>query len=541
MKDIIYVTGHRNPDTDSIVAAIAHAEFLKRQGYLAVAGRLGSVSSETEFLLERFGFSDPIHIFSAKANVGDIDFEVPSLAKGETTIKEAIEKVLTVSNKSVFVVDKNKHLEGVVSISDLTSFWTIDEQTTTRLMSSVLLDNIIKTLDANSIHLAKEFKTNGKIHFFPNINGSIDGIKGGICIVSNEPSIQRACIDQKVALIIIVGEDWVDNLTLDLAIKNNINIIHTNLNPLSVSKLIYQAISIKYIMNTNSTCFHTNESVDDAINRITKTRFRAYPVLDEENRVVGSISRYHLFNAPKRKFVLVDHNEAKQSVPDIDDAEIIEVIDHHRIGGFMTLAPIKFQTMVVGATCTIIAKNFFDHNYELSKELAGLLLGGIIADTLNFKSPTTTKLDEEIANKLALISGEDSEELAKGLIEARPSILAKRFIELVYEDFKEFKIEGLKVGIGQTQCKSSTEFFTIEDKFGSYLEDIATMNKYDIIMVLFTKPSGSGSYYLIAGPKKNIVISEFKALESEKQFLKSYISRKKQIVPAISEFIREHK
>lgn len=533
----IFVTGHLNPDTDAIASCIAYANLKKELGYNCVAARIGHTTMETEYLLNRFGFEEPLHIYSGRCSISDIDIDDACLVTKDVTMKEALDLVLQRKNKGVFVVNEKKRLEGVVSVSNLTSLWTVNEEVLRELMSSVKLDNVIRTLKASVLVSNKNFKTSGKIEFFPSISGDNNLSRGCIAIVSNQPEVQRRCIDAGVSLIVIVGENWMDSVTLQRAEEANVAVIHTPLSPLAVSQLIFQSPSVENIMAKDVISFNLSETVEDASARMAKTRHRTYPVLDENQCVVGAISRYHLFNYQKKQFILMDHNELKQSVPDIEFAEIVEIVDHHRLGGIKTANPINYSCMVVGSTCTIVALKYFEYNIPMTKEMAGLMLGGILADTLNLKSPTTAKQDREMVKKLSEIAMVDSQELAQGIVDASASILDKRFVDIVYEDFKEFSIEGNKIAISQTQCKSKDEFLTIKDSLQDYLNEVCTMNKYDVLLILLTNPSGSGSYYLVAGQKRRCIKKAFMQFSNEEGFAKGFISRKKQVVPLITEIL----
>lgn len=529
----IYVVGHLNPDTDSIASAIAYAHLKNKLGFNCVPARLGHVSSEAEYLLERFGFEEPVQVFTARCTIADIEIDDAHLVSKDLTMKEALDIVLKRKNKGIFVVDENYQLEGVVSVTDLTSFLTVNEDKLIEIMSTVSLENLTKTLKADILNKVDNFKTSGTVDFFPSMNIDSSINKGSIAIVPNNPDIQRRCIEAKVSLIVIVGEDWVDSLTLKQAKENNIAVIYTPLSPLVVSQVIFQAPSVKHIMGKDIISVQLNETIEEASAKISKSRFRGYPVIDEYNTVIGAISRYHLFNYDKKEFILMDHNETKQSVPDIEHGRIIEIVDHHRIGGIKTDSPIEYTCMVVGSTCTIVALKYQQNNIEITKAMAGLLLGGIIADTLNLKSPTTSKLDHEMVELLSKIAEVDPNELSEGLINSSASILNKRFVEIVYQDFKEFKFQENRVAIGQTQCKSKEEFVQIKDKLQDYLNEMCAMNKYDVLLLLLTNPSGSGSYFLVTGAKSQSIYNALTNAANEDGFVKGIISRKKQIVPMI--------
>ena len=541
MKRPIYVIGHKNPDTDSIVSAIAYANFKKELGFDAVAGRLGGVSSETEYLLKKFGFDEPINLFSAKCILKEINLDNAYLIDKSLTIKEALDLIVGGINRSIFISDKEKHLEGIVSVDDLTDLWTSSEDKMAEMLSTASFDDIVKTLKADVIYRDEHFIINGKLDFYPTYETKIH--KGAIVVVNNSPEIQRHCLDEKISLLVIVGESWIDDVTLKKAKDNHVSVISTRLSPLAVSQLIFQSPSVENIMTPKEKVisFSTRDTVDEASVKMSKSRFHAYPVLNHKGQIVGSIGRYHLLNYEKKRFILVDHNEVSQSINDIDYGEVIEVVDHHRFGGLETINPVTITTMVVGATCTIVAMKYLDSKVELTKNMAGLLLGGIIADTMSFKSPTTTQIDIDMAHRLEEISGCTIKELSEGLIASSESILNKRNIDIMYSDFKEFTIHGLKLGLSQTQVKSFEEFEKIKEKLSEYIDEVCTTQKYDLLLVMFTIPNGSGSYFLYSGNKKALVEEAFEGIMDENNYAPEVVSRKKQVLPRIISVLERNK
>lgn len=536
MKDLpLYVIGHKNPDTDAIVSAIAYAQLKNSLGEKAVAGRLGGINSETEYLLKRFGFEEPLNLFSAKCTLKDLELDEVKLIKRDLTTKDALDLVMKAHNRSLFVADGEEKLEGVIANDDFNKLWTAQEEELQALMQTIDLDDIIKTLAATVFYRDAQFTPSGIVEFFPTYTEEI--ARDSFVIVGNTPEIQRHALDYDIALLVIVGERWVDDLTLKKAAAKRVSVIATKLSPLSVSRLIFQAIKVKYLMTPQEKVisFETNDTIDEVGAKMAQSRYHSYPVLNRHGRIVGSISRFHLLNYRKKRFVLVDHNETGQSINDIESGEVVEIVDHHRLGGLETVNPIKITTMTVGSTSTIIALKYAEAKVTLSAAMAGLLLGGIIADTMNFKSPTTTQIDRETADKLAQIAAIATEELAKGLIDAAESILNKRNIEIVYGDFKEFSLHRLKIGLAQTPIKNYEEFTQVKDKVAAYLEEVCLMQRYDFLTVMFTLTNGSGSYLLSGGKKKKIVADAFGELLTADGFLPEVISRKKQLLPRIIE------
>ena len=537
MKNPVYVFGHKNPDTDSIVSAIAYAEYKKAKGINAVACRLGSINNETEFLLEKFGFEDPKRILSARSMLKEIDMDKVSLVSKDITMKDALVKTLKTKNKVLMVGDRNKHLIGLVSLDDLTYMWTKSDKQLEEIIKNIKIENILDTLEGKLV-LEGNRGLSGKLHMFPSLKSNVED--DSIVISRNEDEKIQYCLDIGASLIIVVTSSPISNAVLNMARQADATIITTQLSPVSVTRLIYQTPTIEYVMAKKEKVvyFDDEETVQDATKRIMQSRHRSYPVLDENGKVIGGLSRYHLINYQKKKLILVDHNEYKQSIDNINDGDVLEIIDHHRFGGFSSDNPINIITKSYGSTATIIAELFFEEKIKLNKKLAGLMLGAIISDTMNFNSPTTTCTDKAIASKLEKVSGIKAKELSKQMFEHSDSILSKKFIDIVYDDFKEFDIEGNKVGLSQATCKSKKEFDEIKNDLQAYLEDACKSGGYELMMIMLTNPSSVGSYLLAAGNKKYILSNMFNN-EVNNNYMKGLLSRKKQLLPEVIRVLGE--
>ena len=537
MKKPIYVTGHKNPDSDSICSAIAYSNYKNLCGFNTIPVRLGELNNESKYILNKFHFEIPQLIHTAKCTLREIDKDDALLIHKDATMKEALDLIIKRKNKCAFVVNEESKLEGILSISNLTHLWIADEDILADLMSRTSLHNVLETCEATLLFDAP-FKPNGKVHLLPSLGQNTKIEEGTIVIVGNHPDVQRAVIEQNAALVVICGENWVDSITLSIAKERNVPIIHTPLSAITIAKTIYQSPCIDEVMTKEVIFFRNSETVDGASKRIAKTRFRTYPVLDENDKVVGAISRYHLFNYEKKKFILVDHNEKSQSVNDLEFGEVIEIVDHHRLGGIITQTPIQFVNQIVGSTCTIVYNLYKQSHIELSKQYASLLLAGIISDTMYLKSPTTTQIDIDAVEELKEITQIDTDELAKELVQTAPSILKKSYLELMYEDFKEFRIHDSKVAIGQIVCVNSNEYYQIKDNFLNYLNEQNIQLRYDLILMLFTKPTGEGSHFLYTGDKSWAIDEGFKTILVD-DFAPHFISRKKQVLPLVIEALND--
>ncbi len=529
----IYVVGHKNPDTDSIVSSIAYARYLNLEGQEALPYAQGKATQDTQYLLDKYGFAHPELITSAKCMLKEIEKDEAVLVRLDITMKEALDEILLRKNKGVFVTEEDGKLLGIVSISDLTRLWTKSEEDLQKIMKTVCLENVVKTLDAKVYFASDAFACNGVVHIMPSMSDRMQDYKDSIVILRNNPDTQRFAIDAKASLLVICGEDWIDQVTLEMAKKNDVSVIHTKRSVLECSRLIYQSPSIACVTSDKVISFYETETVEEVSDRMAKSRYRTYPVLNEENQVVAAISRYHLFSYEKKRFVLVDHNEETQTVNDMEFGEILGIVDHHRIGGIETPVPINIIERVVGSTATIITNLFQQSGYEIDQNLAGLLLGGIVSDTLCLKSPTTTKVDEIAAAYLEKIAKIQAEQLQTEMINATDSILKKTDLELMYDDFKEFRISGSRIAIGQSQCCKWEDYFAIKERFLAYLEETVISSNYDLILIMFTDPKGTGSYFLFTGKKSWVIREGFHDRMSKDGFAKGIVSRKKQVLPVI--------
>lgn len=528
----IYVTGHKNPDTDSIVSSIAYAEYKRQKtGLTYIASRIGPVNSDTEWLLERFNFEDPLHIFTAKSTVREIDFDKGKIVSKDLTIKEAIDEIKDLDTKTLFIVENDRKLLGMVTTSGITGLWIVDERRFAKILRTATLKNIKRILKAKTESDSKEFKLNGYIALSPAEGQEYD--EGTIVITSGQAKILKA-IECKAGLVIAVNGVAITEEMKEKAKITDVPIISTSLPAYKVSKFICLTPTIESIMKPADelVCIKDSMTTDEATSLIVNTRYRSYPIIDGHGLLIGALSRYHLLTYKKKKLVLVDHNEKKQSIDDIDFGEVVEIVDHHRFGGFESDSPINITTMIVGATCSIVASKFLDDGLVLSENMAGLLLGGIVADTMNFKSPTTTKFDVEIAKKLQTICNVSPDELNKGLIQAAVSLSAKKAIDIVNDDFKEFDVKGLKVGLSQAVCKSFDEYKTVKNVIQQYLEETCSTAGYDLMAIMLTDPFGSGSYLLYAGKRSDLIEKAFEKMDKF-GFVNHLVSRKKQLLPGI--------
>ena len=543
MKDIIYVTGHKNPDSDSICAAYAYAEFKNKIGETeTVACRLGNVNQETQFILDYFEAEAPKFLNTVKLKVEDLQFDNISPISPDISLKTAWTIMRDKNIKTLPVADENDHLLGVLSVANLTSCYMDIWDNRILSKSNTTLDNIVDTLSAKICYVNEDIK------FFPGkiavtamqpdtMTEHIE--EGDIAIVGDREEAQSALINLNVSLMIVTGGYAPSEKIINLAKEHGVTVIVTQHDSFTASRLIVQSIPVGYVMvKENIVSFTTDDLVDDIKGVMAETRFRSYPVLDENGRVVGTVSRYHLISNHKKKVIQVDHNERGQSVDGLEDAEVVEIIDHHRVADIQTNNPIYFRNEPVGSTSTIVAKCFFESGIRPSRKAAGLLCGAIISDTLLFRSPTCTPQDKYICKKLAEIAGINIEEFAKEMFKAGTSLKGKTVEQIFNTDFKPFTIEGTKVGISQVNTMDIEGFMPLKEEMLNYMDQKAKEAGLEMVMLLLTDILNEGSEILVTGAKPEIVEKAFNiTLKDKGAFLPGVLSRKKQVVPPITNAI----
>jgi len=539
MNDVIYITGHRNPDTDSICSAISYAEFKNKMGVNAIPIRLGEISRETQFVLDYFGVKAPKLVDTVKTQIADLDIDTVTPIAPETSLKTAWSMIRKNSVKTLPVVDDEDKLIGVASQSNLTSSYMDIWDTNVIEKSSTKLENILDTLSAKCIYASeKNPKFTGKVvvaAMDPESAGEfIDS--GDIVICGNREDAQNVALNCNASLMIITGNHLISDDILSRAKEINCSIIVTPYDTFTSSRLIPQSIPVSHVMaKDNLVSFKTDDLIDDVREVMLQTRYRSYPVVNSANKVIGSISRYHLISKNKKKVILVDHNEKDQSVHGLEDAEILEIIDHHRIGGMDTGSPIYFRNEPVGCTATIVASRFFESGIRLSKKIAGLLCAAIISDTLLFKSPTSTVTDKLIIDRLSNIANIDPEKFAKEMFKAGSSLEGKTPAQILNQDFKPFTMGDIKVGVGQISTMDTEGFEAVRKDVVELMEKTAATDGYGLVLLMVTDILKGGSELIAVGEYTDVVSRAFGVtLEGNSAYAPGLLSRKKQVIPPLT-------
>lgn len=532
MSDI-YVVGHKNPDTDSVVAALAYANLRNAAGDRNYkAARLDHISDETKRMLRMFGFDAPMRLKDVRTQVSDIDYDKPTALDPSVTLDRAWKVMTETNTTSIPVVNSDGSLYGTLTAGDIATYNlnTIEQPQITDLplfnLLGVIEGHIIKDpadmSDSASGNIVIALPANEETLMFKGENN--------IVICGDQPDMIERALENNVSCLILCGADLDDSLT-DKYKDSKTCVIKTALDPLKVSKLIYQATPIsRTCSHGDIVAFHLSDYIDDVKEIVLKSRFRSYPVLDENDKVVGALSRYHLLRPRHKKLVLVDHNESAQAVPGLEQADILEIIDHHRLADIQTLQPIYVRNEPVGSTTTIIGEIYREHGITPFPQMAGLMTSAILSDTVMFKSPTCTKRDIAMAERLSKIAGVSIEEIGKELFDASTSD-SKTAEQLIGADFKEFHIAGQTLGVSQIICVDSDKMLQRKDEFIDSMKTLRKKNGYDMMILMLTDVLIEGTQLLYLGNDDTIRFAFNVEPKDNQVWLPGVMSRKKQIIP----------
>ena len=531
----IYVSGHRNPDTDSIVASMAYARLRNALGdreYKAV--RIGAINDETQHMLDHFGFEPPEYIKSMRTQVCDLDFDRPPELNCSVTMDLAWRTMREGEIATMPIVNDDGTLYGMLSAGDIASYDMetiysshIEELPVFNLLSVLEgrlvneCSNLVNSVSGDVlIALPQSFEDPGLIS------------PDTILICGDQPEIIARAVEHGVNTLIICQADVSPELA-DSAAPTCI--ISTPLDARQVSRLIFQAIPIDRVCKTTSNvvCFHLADYIDDVKEVLLKSRYGCYPVLDENEHVVGTLSRFHLLNPRRKRVVLVDHNEVSQSVVGLDQVDILEIIDHHRLADIQTRQPISVRNEPVGSTNTIITAMYQENGVMPSPRMAGLMAAAILSDTVMFKSPTCTKRDIAMAERLARIAKINLEELGKELYSVSGAD-DKSAEELFRTDYKQFHIADKNLGVSQITCVDASHLLTRKDEFMAVMSKLKKDMDFDDVILMITDVLLDGSYLLYVGSDDEIQQAFSVVPKDNCVFLPGVMSRKKQVVPMLT-------
>lgn len=546
MSDLVYVSGHRNPDTDSICSAIAYSYLLNATNkYNAIPVRLGEINRETEYVLKRFGVEHPVLLKTVKQKVEDLNYDKVTVFSKDLTLKTAWFLLKQQNLKSAPILDEHGQLLGLLSTSNIIEGYMDQWDSEVLKKAKTPVENVIDTLEANVIYLNESLKVvEGDIHIAA-MSGSEAKKRiheNDVVIVGGDRSDDlEELISVKPSLIVLTGSLTADENVVKKCEEQGISIISTPFNTYQTSQQIVQAIPVEYVMiKGDIKTFSTDDTLDYMKEVMSETRYRGYPVIDLNNRCVGSISRFALLKGLRKKVILVDHNERGQSIPGIEEADILEIVDHHRVADIQTVGPLMFRGEPLGSTATIVTKMFDELDVEMPSHIAGLLLGAVVSDTLLFKSPTCTPVDTKIAKKLAKIAGVDIQEFAMEMFKSGTSLVGKTVDEIFNQDFKKFSFDNLQVGVAQVNSMDIEGFLPYKKDMLDYMNKFAEDNNLEFTLLLLTDIINANSEIFVGGPRPELVEKAFNVQLTECQgTLVGVISRKKQVVPAITAVMSE--
>ena len=537
----VVVIGHRNPDTDSICSAIAYAELKNKTSDLVCEPRrAGKMNQETEFVLKKFGVKPPRMCTDVNPKIRDVDYrEMPGIP-GSTSLRKAWEIMRDKQIDTLPVTSPDNELEGVITVKDIATANMDVFDTGILAKSQTTYRNILETLGGTMVvGREDDVCTTGHIRIGTATPEMLENTveKGDIVILTNRYESQLCAIEKEASLLIICNGAKVGRTIQRIAEEMGVAIMSAPVDTYAAGKLISQCAPISYYMTRSDIMkFTLVTPVADVTRVMAKVRHRYFPILDEDGKYCGMISRRNIINLQKRRIILVDHNEATQAVEGFDQAEILEIIDHHRIGSLETSGPVYFRNQPVGCTATIITQMYDENGMEIPPQIAGLLLAAILSDTLVFRSPTCTPLDEALAKRLAKIAGVDIDEFASEMFEAGEKLDGKTAEEVFLQDFKVFMCGDIRFGVAQGSYMTRKNLLAAEALLQPYLEEARNKQNVEDIYMLLTDVPKEESVVISDGRYASEVLAdgfETQPAEDGSFTLPGVVSRKKQFIPAL--------
>ena len=543
----VVVIGHRNPDTDSICSAIAYAELKNRTSTLVCEPRrAGKMNQETEFVLKKFGVTPPRMCTDVNPKIRDVDYrEMPGIP-GSTSLRRAWKIMRDQQIDTLSITSADNELEGIITVKDLATANMDVFDTAVLAKSRTSYKNILETLNGTMVvGNADAVCTTGHIKIgtaTPEmLESSVE--KGDIVILSNRYESQLCAIEKEASLLIICNGAKVGRTIQRIADETGVAIMTTPVDTYAAGKLISQCAPISYYMTRDDILkFTLVTPVADVLRVMAKVRHRYFPILDEEGKYCGMVSRRNVIALRKRRIILVDHNEATQAVEGFDQAEILEIIDHHRIGSLETSGPVYFRNQPVGCTATIITQMYDENGVDIPPQIAGLLLAAILSDTLAFRSPTCTPVDENTAKRLARIAGVDIEEFSTEMFEAGEKLDGKTPEEVFLQDFKVFMCGDIRFGVAQGSYMTRKNLQAAQALLQPYLEEARNKQNVEDLYMLLTDVPKEESVVICTGRYAAEVLSngfESRPAADGSWTLPGVVSRKKQFIPAMMSAYQE--
>ena len=542
----VYIVGHKNPDTDSICSAIAYAYLKNACGDKEyIPARAGQINQETQYVLNAFHVDAPMYLNDVMTDARDIDMNDVEGVTADVSLKKAWHLMRDRGDVTLPVLKEGK-LIGIITIGDIANAYMDVYDNCILATAKTSYKNILETLDAKMIVGSEDgyFESGEVVIATANPDVLEDYIhKGDMVILGNRYETQLCAIEMGAACVVISMGAKVSKTIQHFAKEHNCIVINTPYDSFTVARLINQSMSIGYFMKKDKlTTFRVTDKTEDIKAIMKKKRYHDFPVLDEEDNYVGMISRRTLLNLRKKRLILVDHNETAQAVDGIEFAEILEIIDHHRLGSLETMSPVFFRNQPLGSTSSIIWKMYQEMGVEVDEKIAGLLCAAIISDTLMFRSPTCTASDKEAAEQLAKIAGIDIQTFASNMFRAGSDFSKKSIEEICYLDFKTFTAEKITFGVSQISAMSSLDLADVKQRVQDYLDTMLLERKLDMVFVMLTNIVLEQSEILCAGEGASKVLGQAFRDATEEQdevLLRGVVSRKKQFIPELIRAMQE--
>ncbi|WP_194611593.1 putative manganese-dependent inorganic diphosphatase [Clostridium vitabionis] len=535
------VIGHRNPDTDSICSAIAYAEFKTKTvpGERFIAARAGNLNPETRFVLDHFQVKPPELVTNVKTQIRDIEYRETRGVDRNISLKKAWTIMQEDNVVTLPAVTADNELEGLITVGDITRSYMNVYDSAIMSKAKTQYSNIIETLEGSMLVGSPEaYFDHGKV-LVAAANPDIMEYyieKGDLVILGNRYESQICAIEMEAACIIVCEGAGVSLTIKKLAQEHGTSVITTPYDTYTAARLINQSMPISYFMRTeNLITFDIDDYIDDIRDVMASRRFRDFPVLDKDGRYVGMLSRRNLLGARGKNVILVDHNERTQAVEGIENANILEIIDHHRLGTIETLAPVMFRNQPVGCTATILYQIYTERGVEISRKTAGLLLSAILSDTLLFRSPTCTPADTAAAKALSEICGEDPKELAMAMFSAGSELKGKTDEQIMHQDYKRFTAGKVNFSVGQITSLNAKELGELKKRMPAYMEGAMAGEQVDMMFLMLTNILTQSTTLLYVGKDAGNIVSMAFHTQSENGVaeLPGVVSRKKQMVPLL--------
>jgi len=545
-KQKVFVVGHRNPDTDSICSAICYANLKcalnDEEEYIAM--RAGHINEETQYVLDRLGIQPPLYLKDVRTQVRDIEIRETEGASQDISLKKAWNLMKDSNVVTLPITEKNK-LAGIISISDIATSYMDVYDSKILATAKTKYKNILETLDATLVVGDEEaFFDKGKVLIAAANPDLMETYieEHDLVILGNRYESQLCAIEMKADCIIVCEGAAVSITIKKMAEEKGCTVISTPHDTYTVARLINQSMPIAHFMRKDDLItFRMDDFTDTIKETMAKKRHRDFPVLDKYGNYIGMISRRNLLNMSPKKIILVDHNEKNQAVEGVENAEILEIIDHHRLGSLETISPVFFRNQPLGCTATIIYQMYRENNVEITKTIAALLCAAIISDTLMYRSPTCTAYDKQVAEELAKIAEIQVEEFAREMFKAGSNLKSKGPEEIFYQDFKTFSINDVSFGVGQINAMTREELAEIKERIKPYME--AAIGKMSVNMIFFmlTDIIGESTELLFVGNNaEELIENAFSVSRDGDSFrLDGVISRKKQLIPALMSIMQQ--